>query len=77
MNHQTLSILWPSLPLHLRLRIFWIYLYDRHTWPIRYAFRAALWTIALLIALPPHPLSIPTALGGGLSFAMLILPTKN
>jgi hypothetical protein len=36
-----------------------------------FAIRAALFMFALLFVLPHHPMSMPTALGGGLAFALI------
>lgn len=39
--------------------------------PVVFALRAAFAMFALLSFLPVHPISMPTAVGGGLAFALL------
>jgi hypothetical protein len=71
---RTISDVWPLLPLPIRLRLYWTFVRAHHRTIIRYTVRAIIWTTILFIALPQHPMTIPTAVGGGLSFAMLIFP---
>lgn len=39
--------------------------------PVAFALRASLAAFALLFILPHHPISMPTAAGGGMAFALL------
>lgn len=80
-NHQSsltrktkLLNVWPNLDPWQRQLI----LYQAYWWmipplkpPIAFALRAAFAVFTMLLFLPADPMSIPTAVGGGLAFALI------
>jgi hypothetical protein len=40
--------------------------------PVGFGLRAAVLILVLLVVMPFHPMAIPTAIGGGISFALLL-----
>jgi hypothetical protein len=45
--------------------------------PIAFSLRAAALMIALLAVMPHNPMAIPTAIGGGISIALIFQPRRR
>jgi hypothetical protein len=54
----------------LLLKAYWL-LIPRLGKPVLFALRTALGMFTLFTILPIHPMSVPTAIGGGLAFALI------
>jgi len=71
--------LWPLLthPQHLLIALHLFLLCQpvtRHPplpWPVCFSLTASLLMFGLLFIMPQHPMAIPTAIGGGLAFALI------
>jgi hypothetical protein len=66
---------WPKLTLFQRIRIvrtFWLYTHPLVRAPVVVSLFASLISVGLLIILPIHPISISTAIGGGLAIGLLV-----
>lgn len=63
---------WQALPPHARARAYAICLRAIHrpAWPVILSLLGSCTMLALLVKLPAHPLSIPTAVGTGLAVVL-------